>query len=152
MNFWKCTGVVVSVLALASCGGGGDEPGDVDAMVIDPAGVNWQASSCSNGVFRARSLHTINGGKPPFRILNSFPQNFEFESVHVVNGIYQYVPLELSPTGVAQLNGKDPQFAVLTTARCSEISFVVLDLDSQRVTVEITVEEEEQEEDVAEDE
>ena len=145
MKLWKISGVVLSCAALAACGGGGDEPGDVGEMVVDPSGVTWTISSCDRATNRALSVHTINGGKPPFRILNSFPQNFEFGTIQIVNGSEQYVPLPLSSTGVAELRGKDPQFAVLTSAGCSEISFIVLDLDSQRVNVEITVEEDEDE-------
>lgn len=145
MKFWKISSIVAFAVALSACGGGGDEPGDVGEMVVDPAAVTWSISSCDRGTNRALSVHTINGGKPPFRILNSFPQNFEFGTIQVVNGTQQYVPLALSSTGVAELRGKDPQFAVLTSAGCSEISFIVLDLDSQRVNVEITVEEDSEE-------
>ncbi|MDO8903247.1 hypothetical protein [Hydrogenophaga sp.] len=141
MKLWKLSSVVFSCVALTACGGGGDEPGDVGEMAVDPAAVTWTISSCDRATSNALSVHTINGGKPPFRLLNSFPQNFEFGTIQVVNGAQRYVPLPLSSTGVAELRGKDPQFAVLTSAGCSDISFIVLDQDSQRVNVEITVEE-----------
>lgn len=141
MKIAKAIGLLAVAAVVVACGGGGDEPGDVEAMVVDPAAVTWTISSCDRSTNQALSVHTINGGKPPFRLLNSFPQNFEFGTLEVVNGVQRYVPLPLSSTGVAELRGKDPQFVVLTSASCSDISFIVLDLDSQRVNVEITVEE-----------
>jgi len=145
MKLWQFSGVVLSSLALSGCGGGGDVAGDVGAMVVDPAAVTWSIRSCSFSTNNALSVHTINGGHPPFRLLNSFPQHFEFGTIQTVNGVQRYVPLPLSSTGVAELRGKDPQFAVLTSASCSSISFVVLDYHSQRVNVEIKVEEEKEE-------
>lgn len=147
MKIAKAISIVALVALVGACGGGGDEPGDALEMSVSPSDVGWLVPSCgSTGT--ADTVHTINGGQPPFRLQSSRPDIFEFGIHQIVGGVRQYVPLPLGGDGVAELRGKDPQFVVRTRfgRGCVDPATInVLDLHSRLVVLEYVIEEEEEE-------
>lgn len=126
------------VAGLAACGGGGDEAGDVKAMIVDPAKITWSTSSCPGGVADAVSVHTINGGRSPFRV-RSTVQGLE---VGLSNANNDFVAASKNADGDLVLEGRDPKFAIRTTLPCnSDVSVTVLDNFSTLVSVSVKVEE-----------
>jgi hypothetical protein len=125
---------LVSILALASCGGGGDIAGDTSDFGVSPEEVKFtdnetrttNVDSCI-GVRGARTVFTIVGGQAPFRIVNSSPQYMDVDKTEV--------------------SGKDPKFTVTMNGGCGDpLTILVLDYHSRSATVEITVEREKEEE------
>jgi hypothetical protein len=150
MKFAKAISVLAVAALVGGCGGGGDEPGDAGEMSVIPADVTYSVTSCGGQNFQAESVHTINGGQPPFRIQASFPELFEFGIYQIVNNTRQFVPLPLRGDGFVELRGKDPQFVVRTLlgAGCVDpATITVLDDFSNAVSIEYVIEEEEAEED-----
>lgn len=147
MKIAKAISLLAVVALVGGCGGGGDEAGDAFEMSVIPADVTYKVGSCSsNQTFVAESVHTINGGQPPFRIQASFPGLFEFGYYEIVNGSRRYVPLPLRGDGFVELRGKDPQFVVLTLigAGCVDPAVItVLDAFSNAVPIEYVIEAEE---------
>lgn len=144
MKIAKAIGLMtITVVLMSACGGGGDESGDAVEMSVLPTDVTWQVPSCGyRGT--ADTVHTINGGQPPFRIHSSRPDIFEFGIHDIVGGTRQYVPLALGRDGVVELRGKDPQFVVRTRfgRGCVDpATITVLDLHSKAVVVEYVIEE-----------
>lgn len=113
--------------------------GDVTGFTVFPSSFAWTATVCPDGVGDAVSIHTINGGQPPFRVRTQSPDiqvglvaaNNEFQepSVGLINA-----------QGDLVLTGKDPKFAVRSTLACaSSLSVLVLDYHSKTVSVGISV-------------
>lgn len=126
------------VFALASCGGGGDVAGDVATFSVLPSSSTLDATCPGGGVENRISIHTINGGKPPFRVRSQT----KFIEVGLVNSDREFV--EPSPSmlvnGDMVLAGKDPQFALRSTLGCGSAPLVlVLDYFSKIASVTLTV-------------
>ena len=142
MKIAKAFGMVAMLALLASCGGGGDEAGDAEAMSVSPAEVTWGCKGSGGGL----SVHTINGGQRPFRIHNAFPQFITLYQVQVIGGVQQYIPFQLQPDSSAVLDGKDAQFAAYLDAPCeSEVSVIVYDFHSQSFEVSLETDTEDEE-------
>lgn len=127
--------------ALVACGGGGDVAGDVATFSVFPSEVTWTPTTCpALGVSGAVSIHTINGGKPPFRVRSQIPGI----DVGLVDASNQFVVPGagmLNGEGDLVLSGKDPKFAVRSEAPCgSDRGVLVLDYFSNAVSVSIKVE------------
>lgn len=128
------------IVVLAACGGGGDVAADVKSISVLPSGFNW-TTDCSNGegVAAAVSIHTINGGKPPFR-LRSVVRGLEVGLVDANNQFVAPGSNVLNSEGDLILSGKDPKFAIRSTLSCdSDVSVLVLDYFSNTAVVNITV-------------
>lgn len=124
---------LVSVFALASCGGGGDIAGDTSDFGVSPKEMEFtdnetrtaSVDSCI-GVRGARTVFTIVGGQAPFRIVNSSPQYMDVDKTEV--------------------SGKDPKFTVTLNGGCGDpLTILVLDYHSRSASVEISVKREKQE-------
>jgi hypothetical protein len=125
MNVLKMTLAVVTAGALASCGGGGPVAGDVEGFSVSPEETTWTVASCgaSGG---GDTVVTINGGQPPFRIVNSAPQ---------------FISVDRN-----EVTGKDPSFRVSTVRGCGEdLVVTVIDFHSRTAVYTVTIEEEEEE-------
>lgn len=126
------------VAGLAACGGGGDEAGDVETMTILPAAFTWKAFSCPGGVADAVSVHTINGGRSPFRIRTTV----EGLEVGLTNANNEFVAASKNAEGDLVLEGRDPKFSIRANLLCeSDVSVTVLDNYSNSASVSIKVEE-----------
>lgn len=147
MKIAKAFGLLTVVAVLGACGGGGDEAGDAAEMSVIPADVTFSVDACiDTDRFVAETVHTINGGQPPFRIQASFPSLFEFGYYEIVNNARRYVPLPLRGDGFVELRGKDPQFVIRTLigAGCVDpATITVLDSFSNAVSIEYVIEAEE---------
>lgn len=147
MKIAKSISLLAMVALVGACGGGGDEAGDALEMSVIPADVTYSVEGCRlNNTFLAESVHTINGGQPPFRIQASFPGLFQFGFYEIVNGTRRYVPFPLRGDGFVELRGKDPQFVVRTVigAGCVDpATITVLDAFSTAVSIEYVIEAEE---------
>ena len=149
MKIAKAIGLLAVAAVVVACGGGGDEPGDAGEMSVIPADVGFEVGACvsRNEQFIVDTVHTINGGQPPFRINVSDPFLFEVGIYQIVNNTRQYVPLPLRGDGFVELRGKDPQFVVraLLGAGCVDPSVItVLDDFSNAVPIEYVIEAEDE--------
>ena len=140
MNRIKTLFSLPLLFALTACGGGGDVAGDVATFSAIPSGFTW-TTACPDGggggVVGAVSIHTINGGQPPFR-LRSTVAGLE---VGLVSPDNQFVAGVLNSEGDLVLDGKDPKFAVRASLGCdSDVSVTVLDYHSNPIQVSIKVE------------
>lgn len=134
---FKWIGAVMLVAGLAACGGGGDEAGDVDSMTILPSGFTWKSDTCPAGVTDAVTVHTINGGRSPFRI-RSTVQGLE---VGLTNANNEFVAASKNAEGDLVLDGRDPKFSIRANLPCeSDVSVTVLDNYSNSASVSIKVE------------
>lgn len=143
MKIAKAFGLLAMVSLIAACGGGGDEAGDAAAMSVIPSDVTWQVATCATRYNDGETVHTINGGQPPFRINVSRPDLFEIGVYEIVGNARQYVPLVLGGDGVVQLRGKDPQFVVRTRfgRGCVDpAQIIVLDAFSTAVAIDYVIE------------
>ncbi|MEZ5644493.1 MAG: hypothetical protein R3E99_04930 [Burkholderiaceae bacterium] len=123
MKMVNLTAAVLTAVALASCGGGGPVAGDAAEMSLSPPGMTMKVGDCARSG-GADTVVTINGGQPPFRIVNSSPQWMTVDRT--------------------QVTGKDPTFRVTTLAGCGEdMTVTVLDYHSQLAVFTVTVETEE---------
>lgn len=133
----RLMGGVAVMVALASCGGGGDIAGDSSDFLVSPAEYNLKVGPDRNGGCSSAStlqpvVFTIIGGQAPFRIVNSDPQAIQVDKT--------------------EATGKDPKFEVKyrNTSYCVDPAVItVLDYHSRVATVEIKVEVEDDEEDPA---
>lgn len=132
---WSLGALLASVLA--ACGGGGDEAGDVTGFSVLEPSMTWTAASCPAGVVDAVSIHTINGGQPPFRVRASV----DGLEVGLTNASNEFVPAPLNAEGDLVLTGKDPKFAIRTTLPCpSDVTVRIFDYHSRTTAVSIKVE------------
>lgn len=148
MKVAKAISLMAVAVLVVACGGGGDEAGDVGEMSVIPADVTWKVATCGTRYSDGITVHTINGGQPPFRINSSDPGLFEFGIYQIVGGTRQYVPLALGGDGTVELRGKDPQFVVRTKfgRGCVDPAVItILDYHSNPVSIEYVIEEEEEE-------
>jgi len=126
--------------ALAACGGGGDVAADTATFSVLPSQVTWTTDDCPGGVSGATTVHTINGGKPPFRVRSQF-SGIEVGLADSANQFVVPSAATFNGEGDLVLNGKDPKFAVRATVPCeSDRGVVVLDYFSKAVSVSIKVE------------
>ena len=124
----RLMGGAAVMVALASCGGGGDIAGDSTEFLVSPDEYNLKVGPDSNGGCAAAStlqpvVFTIIGGQAPFRIINSDPQAIQVDKT--------------------EATGKDPKFQVKyrNTSYCVDPAVItVLDYHSRVATVEIKVE------------
>mgnify|MGYP005871059691 CR=1 FL=1 len=126
MNAMKMGAAVIAALALASCGGGGPVAGDAQGFSVSPEETTWTVPSCtaSGGGY---TIVTINGGQPPFRIINSAPQ---------------FISVDRN-----EVTGKDPTFRVSTVRGCGEnLTVTVIDYHSRTAIYSGTIEAEEEQE------
>ncbi|GLS15736.1 hypothetical protein [Hydrogenophaga electricum] len=115
---------------LSACGGGGENAGDATEFSVNPKEVDWSSlqTECDKGsggrALQATSVHVINGGVPPFRVISNFP-----------GSIY------VDGASAKELSGKNPRFEISTyVSHCkASYSVTVLDYHSQMVSVEIKV-------------
>lgn len=128
----RLMGGAAVMVALASCGGGGDIAGDSSEFGVFPDQVGFtdnevrttNTNSCI-GVRGARTVFTIVGGQAPFRIVNPNPE---------------YLTVDKT-----EATGKDPKFTMTLTGGCGDpLTILVLDYHSRTASVEITVEREEE--------
>ncbi|MCU0925824.1 MAG: hypothetical protein MUF44_07235 [Hydrogenophaga sp.] len=133
----RWTAIAMLGLALSGCGGGGGAAGDVGAMSVSPNGFTWKATSCPGGVANAESIHSIIGGREPFRVRSTVAGLV----VGFADRNNQFVAAQRDANGDMILTGQDPRFVIRTTLPCeSEVSVIVLDAFSNNVSVSITVE------------
>ena len=124
MNVLKMALVAATAAVLASCGGGGPVAGDTEGFSVFPDETTLKTSACGTaGGFD--SVVTINGGQPPFRIVNSSPQ---------------YITVDRS-----EVTGKDPKLRVSTLRGCGEdLAVTVIDFHSRTAVYTVSIEEEEE--------
>jgi hypothetical protein len=126
------------LLLIASCGGGGDVSADVSTFSVKPSEFVWLANCPEGGVEDAVSIHTVNGGRSPFRIRSQTP-GIDVGLVDESNGFVDPAPSMIN-RGDLVLTGKDPKFALRSTLACgSSLSVLVLDDSSRVVEVNIRV-------------
>lgn len=127
------------LVAVASCGGGGDVAGDVTGFAVLPPSFTWTARFCPDGVGDAVSIHTINGGRPPFRVRTQSP-DIQPGLVDANNEFVDPPSNMFNGEGDLVLNSKDPKFALRSTLPCrASLSVVVLDYHSKTASVGISV-------------
>lgn len=86
----------------------------------------------------AVSVHTINGGKAPFRVRSQ--SGMDVGLVGVNNEFLDPSLSMINAEGDLVLTGKDPKFAVRSTLECgSDLSIIVLDHFSKTALVSIKV-------------
>lgn len=125
MNVLKMGAALLTAAALASCGGGGPVAGDSVGFTVFPDEVNWKVTSCASSGGGYTTV-AINGGQPPFRIVNSAPQ---------------FVSVDRT-----EANGKDPTFRVSILRGCGEdLSVTVFDYHSRSAVFSVSIEEEDEE-------
>lgn len=126
MKLIKLFSVVAASTVLVACGGGGDNAGNLTEFStnVDEWTVKSAAPGCSTG--GAEKWVTIIGGQAPFRIRNSSPDNLQVDRTEVT--------------------GKDPMFKMTTLGGCAEFSVTVLDYHSQVASIDIKLEEGDEEE------
>jgi len=125
MNVLKLSAAVMTSVVLASCGGGGPVAGDATGFAVFPEEVKWKVSSCARSGGGETTV-AINGGQPPFRIVNSAPQFIAVDRTEVT--------------------GKDPTFRVTTLRGCGDgLSVTVFDYHSRTAVFSVSIEEEEEE-------
>lgn len=84
------------------------------------------------------SIHTINGGQPPFRV-RATVAGLTVGLASAANAWVAPPAGMLNAEGDLVLTGKDPKFAIRASLGCpSEVSVIVLDYHSKRVAVTIT--------------
>jgi hypothetical protein len=66
------------VLGLAACGGGGNESGPPDDILVSPAriAVKGIGTGCANGTGPTVFIH---GGVPPYKLFNTLPQGIRLD-------------------------------------------------------------------------
>jgi hypothetical protein len=85
---WRRNGVwtwaaSVVMLALAGCGGGGNESGPPDSIEVSPAAVTvGEANVCFAGLGPKVYIH---GGRPPYKLSNTVPQGMRLDRSVVQN-------------------------------------------------------------------
>lgn len=114
------------ILSLVSCGGGGDVAGDAITFSVTPdkstlSIITTVDGDCSGAAGEPWSVVAINGGQPPFRIVNADPARADVDRT--------------------EATGKDPQFRVRPTGyACGEVVISVFDYHSKLVTYTFKVE------------
>lgn len=113
----------LSAPLIFACGGGGGDAGDSFEFEVIPKEIGYLAAkgdvNCRD--VNQQTVFTINGGDPPFRIVNSHPRTFFIDKTEVT--------------------GKDPQFKLTLSGGCGEdLAVVVLDAQSRVATVSISIE------------
>ena len=65
-------------MGLAACGGGGNESGPPDDIVVSPARISVKGigADCANGTGTAVFIH---GGLPPYKLFNALPQGMRID-------------------------------------------------------------------------
>lgn len=121
---------LVSIVALASCGGGGDIAGDATEFSVSPAEFKRTVTADANGgcskAVGGPVTFTIIGGQAPFRIVNASPHGLTVDKT--------------------EASGKDPKFTVTPAGACGDPFIItVLDYHSRVATVEVSVEAEKEE-------
>ena len=116
---------VVSILTVVTaCGGGGGDAGDAGEFSVFPSEFTLKAAKGDEScVFTAGTVidFVINGGQPPFRIVNPVPQYLTANKT--------------------EATGKDPNFRITTRSGCLEdMGITVLDAFSQPTIATITIE------------
>ncbi|MFP5466035.1 MAG: hypothetical protein ACLGG8_00690 [Gammaproteobacteria bacterium] len=126
MKLIKLISVAAASTVLVACGGGGDNAGNLTEFStnVDEWTVKSSVPGCSTG--GAEKWVTIIGGQAPFRIRNSSPDNLQIDRTEVT--------------------GKDPVFKMTTLGGCAEFSVTVLDYHSQVASIDIKLEEGDEEE------
>lgn len=126
MKLIKLISVAAATTVLVACGGGGDNAGDLTEFStnVDEWTVKSSVPGCSTG--GAEKWVTIIGGQAPFRIRNSSPDNLQIDRTEVT--------------------GKDPVFKMTTLGGCAEFSVTVLDYHSRVASIDIKLEEGDEEE------
>ena len=116
-----------AVLALVSCGGGGDVAGDSSEFAVSPKEFALKlgaGSRCRDASEMPPVVVTIIGGQPPFRIVNASPEALVVDKT--------------------EASGKDPQFRVTyypNAVICVDPGVItVLDYHSQAASFEYKVE------------
>lgn len=66
-------------LGLAACGGGGNESGPPDDIVVSPARISVKGvgTDCAKGTGPTVFIH---GGVPPYKLFNAFPQGIRLDT------------------------------------------------------------------------
>lgn len=110
------------VFMLSACGGGGDVAGGATEFSVSPNTLKLTTSNSTCTVSgTTTSSHTVIGGTPPYRLVNSFP-----------NAVY------VSHT---TLDGKNPTFQVRPLGGCGDsLTVLVIDYHSRVATLTVTVE------------
>jgi hypothetical protein len=138
MNPLKYLGGLAVVLLLAACGGGSPDA-DSATFSVQPNAFAWKDTEqeCLSGPIGGVSIHTINGGRQPFRVRVSV-SGIE---VGLASATDQFVAGAKNAEGDLIVNGRDPRFAVRTTLPCgSDVSVLVLDDTSALISVSIKTE------------
>jgi hypothetical protein len=109
-------GSVAASFVLVSCGGGGDVAGDTKTFSLSPDEINIGCPPDLNPTYV-----TIIGGKPPFRIINSWPDAMKVDKT--------------------EATGKDPVFSVTATGTScvNPGAITVLDYYSNSVVFEVNM-------------
>lgn len=143
----KLIGLTVA-LVLSGCGGGGDVAGDVSAMSIIPSEYSGKCSTGQTGI-SFDVTHTINGGRPPFRVRTHSEWVQVGYADPKTNAFVAAPESAFNSEGDLTLTGKDPKFAVrylgLACGATAEASVTVLDYHSKTVSPTYTAEEAEDE-------
>jgi hypothetical protein len=109
----------------------------VTGFNVSPSEFTWTTTCPGGGVSNAVSIHSIIGGRQPFRI-RSTVAGLEVGFANASNG---FVVAPRDANGDMVLTGQDPKFAIRTSLPCdSDVSVIVLDQFSNNVSVSIAVE------------
>lgn len=121
MNSQSFVAILMSAMLLISCGGGGDNAGDLTEFStnVDEWTVKSGSAGCNTG--GAETWVTIVGGQAPFRVRNPNPRNLQIDRTEVT--------------------GKDPMFKMTTLGGCAEFSVTVLDYHSRVTSIDVKLEE-----------
>lgn len=123
INSLKLLGIA-GTLALASCGGGGDNAAGLTEFSVSPSEytiTGLKGDTLCQDTAGARRVVTIVGGTPPYRVVSANPQRAIVSSTEVT--------------------GKNPSFTVTTGTGCGDsLSILVLDYHSSSTTFSLTIE------------
>ena len=114
---------VAFVVALTSCGGGGDVAGGLSEFSVVPTGVTISAVKGDTLCKQTGGQYTVTivGGTPPYRVVSSNPSRFT--------------------TDKTEVTGKNPTFKVTVGPGCMEdMTVLVLDYLSRSTVFTVTVE------------
>lgn len=126
IQMFKKIAIAAATLTLISCGGGGSATGgNTDFSVLPTSwtltGSKGNTTCLVNPANLPETTVTIVGGTPPYRIINSSPQNIKVDDTI--------------------LTGKNPSFKVYSLGGCSsELSILILDNKSRSITFTFTFE------------
>ena len=138
MNHIKYLSILTVSLVAVGCGGG--DAKDATNFSVQPSGFS-HLTTCPGSVTDSVSVHTVNGGRAPFRLRSVTPGLEVGFASPTDNRFVEASASNRNADGDLILDGRDPKFAIRATLGCnSDVSVIVLDDTSAVVSVSIKVE------------